>query len=219
VRVLRYGRELGYAHALLAAIGAGLAVRAARGGRATGLERLSLELLVAPLPWYVVFRQHVAIHDFEVLFFAPGVACAATVAIESLARRGRGAARVVVAAALLVATGAGVALALERRDVWTEPRELGEAIRDRTRFEEPAATSSIEHSIIWTSDRYVHLDVRDEAALDALLAARDGAAPVAFALPRREADGELGRALARRFAAEANGDVLVFDLRRAPRGR
>lgn len=203
-RVARYlARDVG---PVLPALAVAWALGLRRRAR-TPADRVALELLLGPLPWFLVFRELVAKHDYEVLWFVPGLALGAWSATRGLSSR-----RLAAIGALSIGAGVVLGARLEERDEWSEPRAIGQALRATTSFEEPAATSSIELSIVWEADRFVEMGVTDEAALEALLA-RPKAPPVAFALPRREGDGDLGRALARRFPSKELGDVLVFDLR------
>jgi hypothetical protein len=119
---------------------------------------------------------------------------------------------------MLVATGLAVGLDIEHRDDFTEPRELGVAVREAVPFDEAAATSSTEHSVIWEADRFVHLGVATEHDLDELVA-RGQPRPRIFVVPEREKD--LIASLARRFPSSRRGAAVVFDLgnKDAPNGR
>jgi len=216
-RVARYGRGLGYGHVLLGlAWGAG-ALKRARRGAFTNVDRVTLELLLAPLPWYLVFRERLVNHDHELLYLAPGLALACWQVLGDLLARKHGTLRVVLAAAMLVVTGAGIASILEHKDDLTQPRELGAVARAVCSPDEAWATSSPEISVIWEADRFVHLNVRAMGELDALLSRGGKLAPRWFVIPYpgEPAERVLTEELRRRFPEERRGDVLVFDLTRA----
>ncbi len=214
IRIARYSRSLGYGHALLVLAWLVAALGRRRRGEATPLDRAATELLLAPIPWFLVFREHVAIHDIELMYFAPGVALAAWSALDGLAARSRGGLRVALASLMLVVTGGGVAGILEHKDDWTLPRELGVAARESARFDEAVATSSSEFSIVWEADRFVHLEVKTWDDLAKLVARGGKTVPVRFVLPEREADSELGRALAAHHPFMRVASAIVFDLTR-----
>ncbi|MCO5167244.1 MAG: hypothetical protein M9894_12900 [Planctomycetes bacterium] len=212
VRLARYGRGLGYLHALLALVWAAQAWRRWRRDRSTTADALTFELLLAPVPWFVVFREHVSTNDVQFLYLVPGLAMASWLALGELAGAGRPR-RCAVGFVALALTGAAVGADIEHRDDWALPRELGAVLREACAPDEAAATSSLEFSIVWEADRFVHLEVRTPEELEALLARDDALQPAVFALPAAEADGPLGRALAARAPARRAGEVLVFDLR------
>jgi hypothetical protein len=214
IRIVRYGRSLGYGHALLTLAGLVVVVRRLRARTATPTDRLALELLLAPLPWFFVFRQHVALHDIQLMYFAPGVATAAWIALRHLRGRTHGRLRVVLAAGMLVVTGAGVAAIVEHRDDWSLPRLVGAAARETSRPDEAVATSTAEHSVIWEADRYVHLGVASVADLERVRRhSASGFAPAWFVLPEAEERTALGLALAHGFPSRRYDGAIAFDLR------
>jgi hypothetical protein len=221
VRVVRYGRSLGYGHVLLALAWAAHASRRWRRGATLATDRVALELLLAPLPWFVVFREHVVVHDCEMFYFAPGVTVAATLAVLELSERSRGRARAALAVLMLVATGSWIGGVIEHRDDLTFPRALGEAARETTRPDQAVATNTTEFSVAWEADRFVHFEVQSMEELDRLRRL-PRTAPVRFLLcdPQdpevapgdRAAFEELRRRLSERFRCESRGRVLVFSL-------
>jgi len=219
LRVLRYGRGLGYGHVLL---GAAWFVARLRGGAWSARDKVALELFLAPVPWFLILRQRVSNHDHEMLYFAPALAFACWSVLEDLRARRHGALRVALAALMLAGTGLAVARDIEHRDDFTEPRELGALARELVAFDEAAATSSTEHSVIWAADRFVHLGVKTESELDALLAHGERpTCPRVFLLPSRDAATPLAAALRARFPCTERGGTLVFTLgnKPAPGGR
>jgi hypothetical protein len=251
LRVIRYGCGLGYGHVLVGAAWAVMTARAwtRRGGStsrgadardgtpsigdavptdASLRARVAIELALAPIPWFLVFRARVSNHDHEMLYFAPALAFACWSVLEEVRRSlragrddgPRGILRQSLLALMLVATGGAVAADIEHRDDFTEPRELGALIGTLTSPDEPSATSSSEHSVIWAADRFVHLNVKTEADLEALLA-KEKLAPRLFVLPERDANLPVAAALARRATGEKHGPFLVFTLgnMRSPKER
>lgn len=213
LRVIRYGRGLGYGPVLL--FGAWLLLRFARGTWATR-DRVALELFLAPVPWFLVFRQRVSNHDHEMLYFAPALAFAGWSVLEDLLARRRGSLRAALVALMLVGTGGAIARDIEHRDDFLEPRALGALVRSLVAFDEAAATSSPEHSVIWEADRFVHYGVKTARELDELVERPRSSliVPVVFVLPLpvRGTDGELLIALVRRFPCSRKDNALVFDL-------
>lgn len=212
VRVLRYGRGLGYGHVLLGLAWAVAAVRRLRAGRSTLADRVALELFLAPVPWFLVFRERVANHDHEMLYFAPALAVASWQTLSDLAARARGSLRVGLVALMLVVTGGAVAGVIEHKDDLASPRVLGDVARFVATPDEAVATNLRELSISWESDRYCHTGVESLEALEALLAKSGPTRPRYFLLEEGEGTDALARALAAKFSARRVRGVLVFEL-------
>jgi hypothetical protein len=212
LRIARYGRGLGYAHALLGLAGLVTLVGRARRKSLTPVDHAALELLLAPVPWFLVFREHVAVHDVELLYFVPGLSLLVAIALEDLARRKHARVRVALAAFALVLTGAAIGCfgpgSIEHRDDWDEPRRLGAVAREVASPDEAVATSSPELSAVWEADRFVHTRVLSPEALDAA-----DPKPRWFVLPERERATALGEALSRRAHPTERDGFLVFDLK------
>jgi hypothetical protein len=210
VRVARYGRSLGYGHVLLAFLWL-VWIR-----KKSEADRVALELLLAPSPWFLVFREHVAVHDVEMFYFAPGVSLAATLALESLATRRFGKLRLGLALAMLVGTGSVIGGVLEHKDDLTLPHALGEIARHETTGDQAFATSTEEFSVAWESDRFVHTGVRSLEELSKL-----SPAPVCMIVPEpsdrevAEAERDSLRRLVlelSRYPVRRRDRALVFDL-------